>query len=722
MPIENIRSESAHEPAFAAETSIPVQQALTLHELDQPNAMSAHAKLLDWYHTARDVHFENLVEQQLDYDFYDHIQWSDEDRAVLAARHQAPLTYNKIKMALDWVIGTERRTRIDGKVHPREEADVDNAAVKTELLKYLSDTNRVPWERSLAFKDAAIAGIGWTEETVRADRSDEPVMVSHVPWRQMLFDPYSRKLDLSDARFVFRIKHVDVEYAEAMFPQRLGIISRSAHDHLALEEDLGTEMDLPQVWRRYDSRGHEIASRTLRGGRFSVGGSMRLRIRLIECWFRVPKPVKKLWGGEFDGAIFDTANPDHRAAAEKIGQGNTVYSLSDAVTETIMCAIMTDAGLLQLMPSPFKHGHFPFTPYWCYRRDRDGMPYGIVRGVRDAQEDLNKRFSKLLWALSANQLFFEEDAMEEDDVEHNKRELAKPNGAIKLKKGGLNKYKVERNMDMAEGQIKMLELDAAHIHDGSGVNREMLGRDTNAVSGRAILAKQNEGAVSTAELFDNARLAHQLSGEKQLSLTEQFMTKPKQFLIVGERRGMDWRKINQPVWNEAANDWTFENDITRTHADYVVDQQDFRESMRAAYAEQLMEMLTKLPPDMAIQLLDLAVEMSDIPGKDEMVKRIRMINGHGADGDEETPEAAAKRQTETEERQLALRERLAKVGLDEAKTQEISAKVKGLNLGSKNQALQLAELIEILLPLAPAADRLLSDNPETNAPGYPDAA
>src|SRR3546814_4744260 len=66
-----------------------------------------------------------------------------------------------------------------------------------------------------------------------------------------------------------------------------------------------------------------------------------------------------------------------------------------------------------------------------------------------------------------------------------------------------------------------------------------------------------------------------------------------------------------------------------------------------------------LPPDYSIELLDLAFDMSDIPLKDEVVKRIRKINGQSDEG-EETPEALAKRQAENEERQLAMRERLAR--------------------------------------------------------------
>jgi len=168
--IENLRGDRGHLPG-GAELAISAAPEAPIHPLDSPEAHRIHAKVLDYYYSALDAHFDNRIEQMLDYDFYDHIQWSDADRAVLAARHQAPLTYNKIKMALDWVIGTERRTRIDGVVHPRAQDDVELATVKGELLKYLSDTNRVPWARSQAFKDAAIAGCGWTEENIRTNRS-----------------------------------------------------------------------------------------------------------------------------------------------------------------------------------------------------------------------------------------------------------------------------------------------------------------------------------------------------------------------------------------------------------------------------------------------------------------------------------------------------------------------------------------------------------------------
>lgn len=722
--IENVRSDQGREPGDAELAIATSPQREVEHWLDSPESLRTHAKVLDFWYTALDAHFDNRVEQLLDYDFYDHIQWSDLDRQVLAARHQAPLTYNKIKMALDWIIGTERRTRIDGVVHPRTQDDVEVASVKSELMKYVSDTNRVPWARSMAFKDASIVGLGWTEEGVRTNGQGEPVACTHVPWYQMRRDPYSRALDLSDCRFLIRDKFVDLDYAEAMFPDRIELVNRAAQDHFHGDEGwYDEEMDLPQVFRRYDSRGHEVVGRRMHG-RVSLDTRCRLRVRLLECWFRKPVAHKRIWGGAFNGDRFDANNPDHAAAHAELmaGKPDTIYSLTDAVAEEMWCAIFTEEGLLSLKRSPYKHGKFPYTPYWCFRRNRDGMEYGVVRGIRDAQEDLNKRMSKLLWALSTNQLLYEEDAIDPDLLEEIKQELAKPNGVIRLRSGALsgNRVKIERNLEVAEAQMLLLEFDAAHIHDGSGVNRELLGRETNAQSGRAILAKQQEGSVTTAELFDNYRLGIQISGEKTLSLMEQFITEERQFRIVGERKGLDWRVINRLRLDTLQNVWVVDNDITANQADFIVDQQDFRESMRQAAAEQFFEMLGKLPPDIALNLLDLAIDMTDMPIKEEVVQRIRKLNGQSDSGAEETPEELERKerelQAQEQERQLGMRERMAKVGLDEAKQQEILAKVQSLGLKTKGEALNVAELIELLLPLAPAADRLLST---TTPPGEP---
>ena len=55
------------------------------------------------------------------------------------------------------------------------------------------------------------------------------------------------------------------------------------------------------------------------------------------------------------------------------------------------------------------------------------------------------------------------------------------------------------------GQIAMLAESKQNVYESSGVTRENTGSSTGDQSGRAILAKQQQGSVTTAELFDNFR-------------------------------------------------------------------------------------------------------------------------------------------------------------------------------------------------------------------------
>lgn len=81
----------------------------------------------------------------------------------------------------------------------------------------------------------------------------------------------------------------------------------------------------------------------------------------------------------------------------------------------------------------------------------------------------------------------------------------------------------------------MMTLDAQSIQKSAGVSQENLGRQTNAVSGEAIKARQLQGSVVTTEPFDNLRLAVQIQGEKQLSLVEQFYTEEKVVRLTGAK-------------------------------------------------------------------------------------------------------------------------------------------------------------------------------------------
>jgi hypothetical protein len=173
-----------------------------------------------------------------------------------------------------------------------------------------------------------------------------------------------------------------------------------------------------------------------------------------------------------------------------------------------------------------------------------------------------------------------------------------------------------------------------------------LGRTTNAVSGIAVQKRQEQGSLATNKPFDNLRLAFQMQGEIQISLIEQFVTEQKSFRITNQRGTPEFIDMN---------DGLPENDITRSKADFIISEAEWRATMRQAAAEQLMEMITRMPPDVAMAILDLAVDcMDDLPNREEITKRIRSINGQkDPDATEITPEEQAKMDAAAKQQQFA---------------------------------------------------------------------
>lgn len=96
-------------------------------ELDSEEARKEHSKIMGWLMLERDKQSANRHEMALDADNYDNLQWDPEDAAILKDRGQMPLVYNEVAPMVDWIIGTERRTRVDWKVFPRTEDDVQMA-------------------------------------------------------------------------------------------------------------------------------------------------------------------------------------------------------------------------------------------------------------------------------------------------------------------------------------------------------------------------------------------------------------------------------------------------------------------------------------------------------------------------------------------------------------------------------------------------------------------
>lgn len=649
---------------------------------DSQEGRDLHAKLKSWFEQEHQRQAVNRFQMALDAEYYDGVQWRPDEAAAIRRRGQNPIVFNEVKPTIDWLIGTERRTRTDFKVLARnsqaKEAEED-AQIKTKLLKYLDDVNRRAFNRSQSFDDAVKPGMGWIEVGISQDPEDEPIYHRHESWVNMLHDSIgTTKPDLSDSRYLFRFKEVDLDVAEAVFDDQKDALLRAA-----------TNGDMAQVGGPGDD---DWAGGWPTGAPVSADGmpmrwvthssealNPRKRVSLVECWYRTPE---KQPGG--------------------------------MVKMVMRVAIFTKHDLLLDIPSPYRHNRFPFVPVWAYRRKSDGLPYGPIRNIRGPQDDLNKRMSKAQFILSINQIRLEKGAIDREvmDIEDMRDEAAAADGVLIFQDGALSggKVQIREHGDIAQGHLALADRDAAAIRSVSGITMEQRGQSTNGQSGKAILAKQDQGQMVTAELFDNHLLARQMEGELTLALIEQFYTEEKTFSVTGERFALDYTTINQrdPVTGQVLND------VTRHKAAFVIGEAPWRQSLAEAAFDSAMQMLGQLAPvapQVVTAIIDLVFEWSDLPNKQTILQRIRQVTGMSDPDEGDSPEVQAQKQQQAQMAQAQFEAQMAQLQATireaQAKGEKLEAEAMAKRLEALYMAAQGAQVIAANPLVTPVADELL---------------
>jgi hypothetical protein len=671
------RPQSTAEPQLLPDGETPVSS-------DPDQALrDRHEIRRGWFMTEAHRQASNRTRMARCESMYDSDQWDYREAQDVKDRGQNPVVYNEIKPTVDWLIGMERRARVDFVVMAESdepEADED-AANKTKLLKFLDDTNMAQFERSWAAEDAFKAGVGWLEVGLRGDESEGPIFVGAVPWRDILWDSQARRRDLGDARYLFRVKVVDLDVAEAIFPdkvEQLRKVSQSGDTLQMFAEWMGG-MGMLTGLDQFSGIDDPLDSVTAKPiDMFNA----RKRVLLIECWSREPQRRE--------------ANSD---------------GLSDPVTFKVRVSIMTEHDTLIEAWSPFRHNKFPFVPVWGYLNRRTGLPYSPIWPLIGPQVSLNHRMSKSLFEASSNQLMLEKSAVDPEvmDVDEIRAELNSPDGIPVFRDGALGggRVKDRDRPGAAQHQLLLAEKDSAMIRSMSGVNSDNRGERSNVTSGRAVLAKQDQGSLLTAELFDNLLFARKIEGEITLSVAEQFIVQP--MMVRAGQNPKDRVLLNQPQ-----PDGTYLNDITARRAKFVVGEQAWKQAYAEAAFESLFELLTQLAPaapQIVVNLLDIIFDMHpNLPKKAAIVARTRQINGQADPDGRVTPEEQAAKAQQAErarqEFELQMRAMLAEVKLKEANGEKLSTQAMRERLSTLYEAAQAAQVLAQVPETAPIADEL----------------
>lgn len=663
---------------------------LCLAPFDSLTTEQRHDRLLGFFVAETYRQRENRHRMARCEAYYDQYQYSARDKATLEARGQYAITFDRIAPQIDWLIGTERRTRIDFRVDPRNSVDqeaLQDADNRTKLLKWLDDTGDSAFHRSRSFAAAMKAGLGWVEVGADMDNSGEtPVFETALSWREMVHDSYAMDPDPRRWRYNFRVKVVDLDIAAAYFPKKIQEIMRVAQD--------ASELDAMRPW--ISSPGSVLDLEALFGNTAALGFAQdqaimphplmfnsRKRAMLIEAWSMQPVRMR----------------PDGR-----------VGGLSDPIRMVPHVTIMTEYVTLWEGWSPYRHGRYPFVPMWAYMEQATGLPYSPVRRAMDKQDGLNRAMSRAHHEIASTRIEAEEGAFNGPmTAEEVREEVDDPEGIVILGPGGLDKFRVVKGFEKAEAHMAMADRYAAALDESSAITRENRGSDGAPLSGKARQIKQDQGTVMTAELFDNLLLAQKWIGEIKLSVAEQYVVDPIVVPTTGDRGQRQMIELNQQQ-----PDGTWRNDITARKGRFVISEQPWRQNMMAAQFDSLMDVLGQIgpvAPQVVIALLDVVFELADLPNKTTVLERIRAISGQPGPDERMTPEQQAQK-----ERAAVLANAQFEAQLATLKAQAAEAQGKGEKLNAEAvmkgletlyTAAQAAQVLQLNPGAAPIADELL---------------
>ena len=187
-----------------------------------------HDKLVRWFEESELARQDEITLAQRDRSYVDHEQWTKEELKLLKERGQPAITINKVADKLQLLCGMERKARTDPKAFARTPAEEDRADAATQALRFIADDNTFSLTRSAVFNNMLVEGAGGAELGLEDDgQGGANITITHVPWDRVWYDPHSRSLDFSDARYKGLVIWMDRDQLEELYPDGDDVIEAS---------------------------------------------------------------------------------------------------------------------------------------------------------------------------------------------------------------------------------------------------------------------------------------------------------------------------------------------------------------------------------------------------------------------------------------------------------------------------------------------------------------
>ncbi len=619
-------------------------------------------------------------------DYCDGNQLDSDVMRALRERGMPPAIEPLIGPTIDSVLGMEVKNRTDWRVIADGDKEGDDVAdALNHRLNQAERQSHADTACGEAYASQIKVGIGWVEVARESDPFKYPYRCQSVHRNEIWWDFHRKKPDMSDARYLIRRRWQDRKQAVLMFPDHADLINHTSSgwqsiDPALFSKDGGRSTDLSMAWDI--ERGWSVEEQEWRD-------VMHRRVCLFEVWYRVWERVLVLKTPDGRVVEYDEDSEIHLSA---VGSGAIVPEW--AVVSRVRMSWWIGPHLLHDGPSPYKHSHFPYVPFFGKLEDRTGVPFGLIRGMMYLQDEVNARISKMQWGLAAVRTIRTDGAVLDDD-ETFRQEIGRPDADIVLDAKAMGQpgatFKVERDFELNRQQYDRLVDAREGIKRTSGVTDSFQGQAPHGISGVAQSGLVEQSNQSLADINDNHKFARQMVGELLISLIiEDMAGKPDVVTIEGHGVKEDRSiSLNEPAMDDDGIEY-LNNDIERTKLKVTLSDVPSSPSFRTQQLNVMSEAFKSAPPEYQKVMMPYLFALMDVPHKQDIIQAIKEMD------------AKPNPEQENAKRELDIKEKVADAQIGKLVTEAVTKAIEGIF-----SATTAAEKIAMIPAVAPLADKLL---------------
>lgn len=448
--------------------------------------------------------------------------WTNLEKSKLEKQNRMILELNKIRRVVNLYSGYERENRTATVCTPVEGSDVKTSDQFSDVMYYVYDKANADYIVSEAFEHSLKTGLAiiglymdYSNDKVNGD-----IKLYWKPFNALMLDPYFTKRDLSDCDQASTRDLMSKEQIKSMLPW----VEESVIDNLPT----GIRDNKYQylgIYRQYNST--YIAKNLCTYDQY---------------WKRITKVQKYLVDMETGVSEEWDGDKEEERELKRMLKDTPRLQLITSHKRTIELNIIVSGQLLYSGPDPTGLDNYPFIPVLLYHEPLidtfELKIQGIVRSIRDAQRQYNRRHSQII------------DLMESII---NTGWITK-NGAVldpnMLMQSGQGKQIVvnegyDVNADVREisppnippGYLQYQDIIDKNIMEIPGASDELLGLSAvgdSQVSGKLAEVRASNGLKGNRGIFDNLEQSKKYLGKLIIECIQKNYSPGKIARIIGD--------------------------------------------------------------------------------------------------------------------------------------------------------------------------------------------